>query len=267
MALAYMGALDPATASKSQARDGFEVRLPGIIYGENSVQILVWPHGKCDTRGLFRAVAARFGLRSLSRLPGCSLVASSKTHNELLDTKLFDGPGKFTKPSTWFKGADGITETWTEYYQLPFSQGFWRSADVDLGPPMPSHIIATGYTWYVEQIGDFETRVALTATNPMTCKGGRWVPDDVKCARQFAAATRVAEAMREELVQIKPKKRATLLRQMVSNLDRSTLVAEDKHGESCGLSTRHHNGPGPGPLPQSLRNGSADMIRWDLQGQ
>lgn len=245
-ALAQMGVMDAAaTADISTVKNG--VRLPGVVFGDNTAQVLVWPHGNIQTQHLFRRLATRHGLVSLSRKT-IGVVASTKEHKSLLDTKIFDGPGKNSTASASFKGATGSTTVWTEFYQLPVAKHWWSNKEIDLGKPLPSHIVVTGYTWFFDQTGDYETRIAISVARPNTCIAGEWKPVGEDAVRKhWVVAQALALDIYDELKQAKPQPYSLMLRKLTGNC----LPCASGPEESNTPADRNI-GVGPGRVPHDL---------------
>lgn len=260
-ALAHMGILDPALAADYSK--GPDVRLPGIVVKGNVVQVLVWPHGHTDTQQLFRCIAARHGFVSLSRRAR-GIVATRREHETLLDTKQFDGPGQNSRASGSYPGATGVTTVWNEYWQLPSKKHWWQTPDIHVGPPLRSHLVVTGYTWFFGETGDFETRVAIAVTNPQTTIAGQWVPfNEESVRRQFALSLRIAEDMHEALRRIAPKEYSRTMRQIQARAYRqesSRLLVEDCV-PVCG------SGPGLGRLPRAVHGSTDPINNFEMQGR
>lgn len=261
-ALAQMGCIDSACCTNEVCDEDTGVRLPGVLFREesNNIQLLVWPHGEINTQTVLRNIASRNGLVSLSRRVR-GLVANTKHHASLLDTKLFDGPGKGSHASASFPGATGSTVVWNEFWQRPSKKHWWSNTDIDVGPPVPSHIVITGYTWFFEQTGDYETRIAISVTNPKTCIAGQWVPINEEPVRQqMIVAKRVALDLFEALTKIKPAEYAVILRQI-----QDRRLPNFNAPEYSNTIADSHRGPGPGPVPQSVR-AVAEPMKFDMAG-
>jgi hypothetical protein len=210
-ALAAVGVLDAAAASSFN--QGPEVRLPGIMAKGDTIQMLVWPHGKINTQLLLRRCAARHGLLSLSRKTRGIVASSKENAGVLLDTKQFDGPGHNSRPSASYNGATGSTTVWNEYWMAPSKKHWWQSPGLHLGPPLRSHLVITGYTWFFEQTGDYETRIAITVTNPLTTRAGEWVPFDEEAVKRHAIlAKKIIEDLYAELVKVAPAEYSKIMR-------------------------------------------------------
>ncbi len=212
----------PEAPTEAVPGPGIGVRLPGILYRLNTIQMLVWPHGEVSTQDLFAHVARRHGLQSLSRRAR-GIVASSKEHladprtgfTGLLDTKEFDGPGKTSRPSASYPGATGITTVWREAWQLPTRKHWWSAPELSLEHPLASHVVATGYTWFYDQTGDYESRIAISVTLPKTCVAGNWqAADEDGVKRHRLAINRIADDLFAELKKVKPKEYSVILREM-----------------------------------------------------
>lgn len=221
IAMSHMGAME-ATSNPdcSDAQRG--VRLPGVVLSDYTMQLLVWPHGRISTQALFRQIASRHKLHTLSRKTPAT-VASTRQNATLLDTKIFDGPGNNSMPSAIYEGATGSTTVWNEYWQLPAKKAWWSSKDVDNSLPLGSHIVITGYTWFYAETADYETRIALTVTRPNTCVAGEWKPvNEDAVARHAAAAKAVALDLFDELSKVSPKEHSKVMRQL-QNHDRTPV--------------------------------------------
>lgn len=261
-ALACMGIVDKCAGSVCNAKKG--VRLPGVLVREDAgiVQLLVWPHGAVDTQNLFKRVAARYGLISLSRRAP-NMVASNKLHKSLLDTKVFDGPGKSSQPSAASPGLTGSTTVWTEFWQKPVKKNFWSSPDIRLGPPMPSHITVTGYTWSYNGIGDYETRIGIQVSNPKTSLGGVWTLFDREAAfEHMELAKLLALELFAELVKVKPARYSIIMRQMHrEGLDSLVGVPENSNTVAD-----KNPGPGPGRLA-ALKAAGVEPMKFEMTGR
>lgn len=254
-ALAHMGVMDTASNMVCQvAREG--VRLPGVLAGDSTVQVLVWPHGEVHTQQLFRRIATRHGLLSLSRrAPG--VVASTKMHQTLLDTKIFDGPGKNSQPSASYKGATGTTTVWTEYWQLPVRKHFWSGKELQISSPLPCHIVVTGYTWFFDMTGDYETRLAISVTNPKTCVAGEWrFIDEEAVQRHAASAKAMAHDIFDEMKKSKPKQYSITIREMMEGNPPIVFCGP----ETSNTPADRHKGVGPGRPPAEA------LISFEMAG-
>ena len=254
-ALAQMGVMDStANAACMVAKEG--VRLPGIVVGDNTAQVLVWPHGDVHTQHLFRRIATRHGLLSLSR-KARGVVASNKIHHTLLDTKIFDGPGKNSFPSASYRGAKGSTTVWTEYWQLP-TRSWWGGRELNLRSPLPCHIVITGYTWFFDMTGDCETRIALSVTNPKTCVAGEWKFDDEEAVKRHAASARaMAHDIFDEMTKFKPKPYSVTIREMMEGRPPVNYCGP----EMSDTPADRHNGVGPGRVPNEA------LISYEMSGR
>lgn len=237
------------------------VRRPGVVFWEdaNSIQILVWPHGLVDVQSLLRRLAARHGLLSLSR--SCAgLVSTSKTHDSLLDTEFFDGSDGNTGPSGAFPGARGNTTVWREFFQLPSKKHWWDLwPSIQVGPPLPSHMPITGYTWFYEQTADYESRVAIMVTDPQTCRAGQWESIDAAAVQnQMKVAKQLALELFAELEKICPFDLSLHLRRHLGS-DRKRSLPALSSSPSQG-STR------AGSRPLRVPNSGPDPIKFDYNG-
>lgn len=262
-ALAVVGVLDAAAANNFN--QGQEVRLPGIMAKGNTIQLLVWPHGQINTQLLLRRVATRHGLLSLSRKTR-GIVASSKDHpGTLLDTKQFDGPGHNSRPSASFNGATGSTTVWNEYWMAPSKKHWWQSPSLHLGPPLRSHLMITGYTWSFEQTGDYETRIAITVTNPLTTRAGEWVPFDEEAVKRHAIlASKVIQDLYAELCKVAPADHSKIMR----TLQARSAGARAELNAMRTAETPAEHGTVLRPLSRALSASSSEaLIGFEMQSR
>lgn len=228
------------------------VRLPGVVCWDdaNSIQILVCPHGLVDVPGLLRKLAARHGLLSLSR--NCAeLVATSKIHNKLLDTDFFDGQEGCKRPSGIFPGATGKTTVWREFFQQPSKKHWWDLwPGIQVGPPLPSHMLIIGYTWFYEQTADYESRVAIMVTDPKTCRAGQWESINAAAVQnQMKVAKQLALELFAELEKIGPSDLSVRLRQQMGANPQTALYKTTSRAISrVGSSPMRLHKPGPDPI-------------------
>ncbi len=255
-ALSHSGVMDSvATRECTDAQIG--VRLPGVVLSDRTMQLLVWPHGLIDTQALFRTIASRHKLLSLSRKTPAT-VASNRQHKTLLDTKVFDGPGKNSQPSAKYEGATGTTTVWNEFWQLPTQRAWWSSKTVDDGLPLGSHLVIMGYTWFYAETGDYETRVAITVTKPNTCVAGEWKPVDEDAVRRHLATARsVALELFDQLSKVNSAEYSKVMREL-QNHDRTPV---------CGpLGCELHHAPTHVAAPRFLpRHSGGDIIRDEMR--
>jgi hypothetical protein len=262
-ALASVGVLDAAAANSFS--QGQEVRLPGIMAKGNTIQALVWLHGKINTQLLVRRIAARHGLLSLSR-KARGIVANSKVHEgTLLDTKQFDGPGQNSRPSASFNGATGSTTVFNEYWMAPSKKYWWQSPGLHLGPPLRSHLVITGYTWFFEQTGDYETRIAITVTNPLTTRAGEWVPFDEEAVKRHAIlARKIIEDIYAELSNVAPAQYSKTMRSLQARAANASAQL------SATTSAPVHHDDGGRDLGAALRSMTARseaLINFEMQSR
>lgn len=264
-ALASIGVLDAAAASRPN--QGQEVRLPGIMARGDTIQLLVWPHGKTNTQHMLRRIAARHGLLTLSRKTRSTVASCKENAGTLLDTKQFDGPGHNSRPSASFNGATGSTTVWNEFWMAPSKKHWWQSPGLHLGPPLRCHLIITGYTWFFEQTGDFETRIAVTVTNPMTTRAGEWVPFDEEAVRRHALlAKKIVEDLYLELSQVAPAEYSKTMRQLQARGAASQMELAATAAETCTPAAPEF-GPGIGRIPRSVQANAEALISFEMQSR
>jgi hypothetical protein len=159
----FAGLVNSADASDP----GRRVNMPGIARNLNTVEVLVWPHGQCSPEKELRRVMkglrmVRLDLRQTSSLPDLE-----KTEHKLMSANPFAAvQDDLNPPNGWFRHnsgtqARGKTFLWREFYQV--ERSMW---DVIRNPndrDMHGTFLAVfGATWYFEETGDYETRIAFS---------------------------------------------------------------------------------------------------------
>lgn len=210
----FIGRVNSADASDP----GRRVNMPGIARNLNTVEVLVWPHGQCSPEKELRRVmkglnCIRLDLRQTSSLPDIE-----KMEYKLLSANPFaSSQDALNQPNGWFRRnrevpAKGRTFLWREFYQL--DRSIW---DVIRNPDdrdMHGTFLAVfGATWYYEETGDYETRIAFSvyglpyvSSNHETFKwqrlsGHRFVAEDAAAAmfRYISGVRPPSESLRRRI--------------------------------------------------------------------
>lgn len=170
-AMAFMG-VTAGSEDGGKMRGLRRVRLPGLALAERNAQVLVWPHGACDAESIAHSVMLRHGFRDIAfKKRDCA--PYTKVENELRDTTPFDGHMfNSPMPSGWNPGATGFTRSFRCFWQIPIRKYWWSSLAVDVTEPV--HIVLSGATWFFNEMGDFETRIALNISSRPLLECGAW---------------------------------------------------------------------------------------------
>lgn len=160
------------------AEDGGGIRLSrrariGVAHNDRAYHLRVFPHGQVDVETVLANMFRKHGFHSVNhRKRGC--IPITKYDPVLRDTTPFDGQeGNSPMPMGWYLNATGSTTWYMNFWQLPTKASYFWPAEVDLKEP--AHLIVNSYTWYFNEVGDFETRVMMSVTAQRVMKHGLWV--------------------------------------------------------------------------------------------
>jgi hypothetical protein len=147
---------------------GRKVNKPGIARSATTVELLVWPHGRCDAKGELRNVMARLGLVRLDLRQSSSLPDIDKIEHKLMSANPFAAVDDGLNPANgWFRSGNdnrspkGTTTLWREFYQVrgcDILSLFRKPSDRDVEG---TFLAVFGATWYFESSNDYETRIAF----------------------------------------------------------------------------------------------------------
>lgn len=218
------------------------MRLPGLIANGNKLQILVWPHGRCDTKKLFEAVAKDCGLINIGwRKSGLSPIDNVK--NQITDTLPFDTGEESKMPSGWSPGATGHTRIWRDFYQVGEKKYFWSKFDANL--TRRTHLIVSGATWYFDGYHDFETRISMSVKIVKYWEGMKWCMYTDEVEKHVRAGGEAGEHFFSQLKLCLPTEFSVLARQ-VQAIEKEVALRKMNEAAVANLAA---NAASPSELP------------------
>lgn len=186
---------------------GRELNLPGIARSATTVEVLYWPHGRCEPRREIQQLAASVGLERYSRPAHHPLWEETlKTRPRILTGFPLGTPEERHKlPNGWYRDekgtpVTGTTHSWLEFYRIrptPSSVRELQRAFYVFTAPEDVHrtfLVVTGATWHYHHkepywlCDDYETRVVFSIYSGILGDGAgytyRW--DQIRQHRQAA---------------------------------------------------------------------------------
>jgi hypothetical protein len=227
-----------ASSHADQAR---HVNLPGIARDLKAITALKWPHGKCNPQREIRRAAAEQGLtpyfdtinsnpsgairlRGIRRIPTRWSHAGQGAFKPDAYANIIQGGGSWWDevapcvsakdtsrcPNGWYRGVNGDTQFWREFYQIRHSAtnsiaisttlgaiaGVWLLHSLSggvvggaigagvgwkLGTPKfeawRTYLMVTGATWHYTKPDDYETLVAFSVVSWPFVRNGNWTYD------------------------------------------------------------------------------------------
>jgi hypothetical protein len=180
------------------ANNSRQFNLPGIARDKYAIEVLVWPHGKCEPQYEIRKLATRAGMKRIHpRNDGNADIDRIKLQI-LANTPFGDDDDPVNRPNGWYREAKGQTHVWREYFQLqPCNFGSLQKL---LGnpnwDPWRTYLVVSGVTWtykHADGVEDCETRVAFSIWSKGLVISGQWdwrwdeIKDHRECAEKLAA--------------------------------------------------------------------------------
>jgi hypothetical protein len=169
------------SGSQQRASDaGRLVNFPGISRTKTTIEVLQWPHGKCDARAKFIELAKAHGMFELAPSTQYMEATNKPNINGILDNQPFvaisdpkSKPDPNNMPNGWFRKANGRTHVWQEFWCIkpPFRLLGIGANEVE---DRRTYLAVTGVTYMYEQTGDCETRISFSICTTPYCKGGQW---------------------------------------------------------------------------------------------
>ncbi len=179
------------------------VNISGIATDDQRVQVLVWPHGQCDPRAEFRAIAERLGLIRLVGHP-LNIPSRYEKAKTLLNSMPWFGPNVTAdKPNGYYPGACGETEVWTEPWQIAKQPAWWAIWESPGPDPANFHtcLVVLGATWHYRKPDDYETKLLLSVYSTPYVEGGVWVPHRAHIQAHRAKAEQIGRELVQALQQ------------------------------------------------------------------
>lgn len=249
-ALTKMGWCIGDTCDLTATAEGVRrVRLPGVTGAGRTFQSLVYPHGDVNTEKLFKGIAAAHGLVNIA-WTARDINPESKLHHIIKDTTPFDGKERNTPmPSGWYPGATGLTRTFQQYWQIPKKAYFWSTPAAD--PNDKTYLIVSGATWYYNETGDHETRLAITVHSIPYTECGYWKEREALISSHLTVAKEVADEFYARMKGYAPGEHSLTVRkiQAFGELRRLREPAVDtlplNPDVQRGAEPIHGSGPGP----------------------
>ncbi len=179
-----------------------------------------------------------------------------KMDNEIRDTTPFDGQMfNSPMPSGYHRGATGYTRSWRYFWQIPAKKYWWSAPEVDVEEPV--YMILTGSMWFFNEIGDYETRVLLTAVSRPRLNHGMWQHREDLIQKYTMCAKIVALELVERLRDCDPSVSSVTQRRVQARAE-ELLAQADEQAQNAGdllarNGSRGVDEPVDGPVPPRIR--------------
>ena len=192
------------------------IRLPGVVGKGRTLQTLVYPHADIDVDKILEGICSAHGLMRLE-------ASTSAFADYLKDTTPFDGKdSNSSMPSGWYQGATGFTKTFQQFWQIPSKKNFWSKPAATRDNK--THLSVSGATWYFNETGDYESRVAITVSSLPYSDCGIWKEWDEQIKRHLAISWPVSEALYKRLKGMPSREHCQMIRQMQADGERARLL-------------------------------------------
>ena len=244
------------------------VRLPGVTGLGRTYQSLIYPHGEVNAAKMLRGIAAAHGLVNIA-YSGRDINPEEKLHQLLLDSTPFDGKERNTPmPSGWYPGATGLTRTFQQFWQIPKKGWFpWSTPKADRDDK--TYLIVSGATWYYNEAGDHETRLAITVKSFPYTECGYWKEREELIDAHLKVAKEVADEFFARMKCYKPDQHSLVVRQLQASgemrrlrepaIDLLPLNPDVQRGGEPIV------GGGPGPRRRNgIGGGASDPVTFDM---
>jgi hypothetical protein len=223
------------------------VKLSGFARSKKQLQLLVWPHGYYNVRARLQRIATSMGLFDIVKHYQ-DINYNDMFYHKLLDTTPFDGRDHSTgMPSGWYPGAKGKTRTWTEYWQIGGRSRWWRFWEES--SPQPSwrtYLIIKGSTWYYQDIGDYETRVAFSIYSISEVINRKHVPRRKYIEMHGKAADRISRILYDNISQALPSQESVRKRlEMLQRIANPPKKPRKRRRNSTTVSRNAVGNPAP----------------------
>ncbi len=165
--------------------------LPGIARNNTTVEVLAWPHAECKPMEETRRIMANAGLTRLDLRQSSQLADIEKRdRTAVLSNQPFGDPKNISnRPNGWFRGVEGETHLWREFYQVKECArvGWWGSTPTDRDC-YGTFLCVFGVTYKYGRCEDYETRVAFAVWSVPYSRQGQWTYkwEQIKAHREVA---------------------------------------------------------------------------------
>lgn len=163
------------------------INIPGIARDDTTVEVLYWPHRKCDPKNKVREMAKCMGLTRIKPYANNMSERDETKTSILSNTPFGNATDRKNPPNGWYRNVTGKTHLWQEFYQFQPCKLPWPLNSIFGRPRFETwrtFLIVFGATWEFAETGDFETRVAFTVFSLAEGDSFRW--DQIRSHRVAA---------------------------------------------------------------------------------
>ncbi|GEM_PF-2328268 len=266
-ALQGSGPPDGPTAFDDRGR---ELSLPGIAQKANTIEVLYWPHGRCEPRQATPSLAERAGLERYRPIYHPTWDEIVRNEPRILSgVPIGTAEERDRLPNGWYQGVRGTTEFWRQFFRARRSRAPFSNTPESYEDHR-TLLIVSGVTWHYHHTepywlnDDYETRVALTVySQPVGIAGGGWAYKRTQLRQHWQAAQRLARALHDYLAAYPPSLRSLQFRR---SMDPGRTRPGGRQAEPGAVPTATIRESVAAPGAQAGQRGVCVSVGFDILG-